>query len=243
MQYLQAAIDRAGRRPRRPDRRRHAAGAARADRRARSSALILRARAAHRRCSCAARTARATRPAPSAGDPRRRWRTAAKSCRSTSVATLERVDGPVKVRARERARAWRWCRRTSRAATWWASSTRRKAAVGRRGHSCRTGYRIAWGGQFENQQRAAQRLAIVVPVALGLIFCPAVRHLRLGARRRCWCLTNIPFALIGGVFALCDVGRVPVGAGLGRLHRAAGHRGAERRGAGQPLQPAARAAA
>ncbi|MBN4842152.1 efflux RND transporter permease subunit, partial [Citrobacter braakii] len=32
------------------------------------------------------------------------------------------------------------------------------------------GYRITWGGQFENQQRAAQRLALVVPVALGLIF-------------------------------------------------------------------------
>ncbi len=33
-----------------------------------------------------------------------------------------------------------------------------------------TGYRISWGGQFENQQRAAARLTVVVPVALGLIF-------------------------------------------------------------------------
>ncbi|TAM28951.1 MAG: efflux RND transporter permease subunit, partial [Nevskiaceae bacterium] len=32
------------------------------------------------------------------------------------------------------------------------------------------GYRLSWGGQFENQQRAAQRLALVVPVALALIF-------------------------------------------------------------------------
>jgi cobalt-zinc-cadmium resistance protein CzcA len=29
------------------------------------------------------------------------------------------------------------------------------------------GYRLAWGGQFENQQRAAARLGLVVPVALG----------------------------------------------------------------------------
>jgi cobalt-zinc-cadmium resistance protein CzcA len=29
------------------------------------------------------------------------------------------------------------------------------------------GYHLAWGGQFENQQRAAQRLGLVVPVALG----------------------------------------------------------------------------
>ncbi len=28
------------------------------------------------------------------------------------------------------------------------------------------GYSLTWGGQFENQQRAAQRLMIVVPVAL-----------------------------------------------------------------------------
>ena len=33
-----------------------------------------------------------------------------------------------------------------------------------------TGYRLVWGGQFENQQRAMRRLMIVVPVALLLIF-------------------------------------------------------------------------
>ena len=32
------------------------------------------------------------------------------------------------------------------------------------------GYRLSWGGQFENQQRAAKRLATVVPIALALIF-------------------------------------------------------------------------
>jgi len=32
------------------------------------------------------------------------------------------------------------------------------------------GYRMTWGGSFENQQRTAQRLAVVVPVALALIF-------------------------------------------------------------------------
>ncbi|MFX6182588.1 efflux RND transporter permease subunit, partial [Acinetobacter baumannii] len=33
-----------------------------------------------------------------------------------------------------------------------------------------TGYRMSWGGQFENQQRAAARLGVVVPISLGLIF-------------------------------------------------------------------------
>jgi cobalt-zinc-cadmium resistance protein CzcA len=37
----------------------------------------------------------------------------------------------------------------------------------RRSFGVPAGYRIAWGGQFENQQRAAARLAVVVPVGAG----------------------------------------------------------------------------
>jgi cobalt-zinc-cadmium resistance protein CzcA len=44
------------------------------------------------------------------------------------------------------------------AATWSASSRRRKAKVAQE-VKLPTGYRMAWGGQFENQQRAAARLA------------------------------------------------------------------------------------
>jgi len=64
-----------------------------------------------------------------------------------------------------------------------------------------SGYYVTWGGQFENQQRAMQRLAIVVPVALFLIFLllftafNALRHAFL-------ILANIPFALIGGIVSL-----------------------------------------
>jgi len=63
------------------------------------------------------------------------------------------------------------------------------------------GYRLAWGGQFENQQRAAQRLSIVVPVAIGLIFL--LLFSTFGSVRQAGLvLLNIPFAMIGGVFAL-----------------------------------------
>jgi len=63
------------------------------------------------------------------------------------------------------------------------------------------GYRIAWGGQFENQQRAAQRLSLVVPIALGLIFL--ILYGVFGSlRQAALVLSNIPFALIGGVIAL-----------------------------------------
>lgn len=63
------------------------------------------------------------------------------------------------------------------------------------------GYRLQWGGQFENQQRAAARLGIVVPVALALVFL--LLFATLGSVRQAGLvLANIPFALVGGVFAL-----------------------------------------
>ncbi|QOW23464.1 CusA/CzcA family heavy metal efflux RND transporter [Lysobacter sp. H23M47] len=63
------------------------------------------------------------------------------------------------------------------------------------------GYRLEWGGQFENQQRAAARLALVVPAALGLIFL--VLFMTFGsARQALLVLFNIPFALVGGMVAL-----------------------------------------
>jgi cobalt-zinc-cadmium resistance protein CzcA len=63
------------------------------------------------------------------------------------------------------------------------------------------GYRVVWGGEFENQRRAAARLAVVVPIALGLIFVVLFATLH-SARQAILILANIPFALIGGVLAL-----------------------------------------
>ncbi len=63
------------------------------------------------------------------------------------------------------------------------------------------GYSIKLGGQFENQQRAAARLAIVVPVAIGLIFL--ILFATFGSiKQALLILSNIPFAMIGGVFGL-----------------------------------------
>ncbi len=63
------------------------------------------------------------------------------------------------------------------------------------------GYGTEWGGQFENQQRAAARLALVVPVALLMIFF--ILFATFGSiRQSALVFANIPFALIGGVFAL-----------------------------------------
>jgi cobalt-zinc-cadmium resistance protein CzcA len=63
------------------------------------------------------------------------------------------------------------------------------------------GYVIAWGGQFENQQRATRRLLIVVPLALFLIF--ALLYLMFGSvKQSLLIIMNVPFALVGGIGAL-----------------------------------------
>lgn len=63
------------------------------------------------------------------------------------------------------------------------------------------GYYIDYGGQFENQQRAAQRLGIVVPVSIALIFFMLFSTFR-SIRQAGLIILNIPFAMIGGVVSL-----------------------------------------
>jgi cobalt-zinc-cadmium resistance protein CzcA len=63
------------------------------------------------------------------------------------------------------------------------------------------GYSLAWGGQFENQQRTAARLGLIVPLALGLIFLLLFATFS-SLRQAVLVFANIPFALIGGVVAL-----------------------------------------
>jgi cobalt-zinc-cadmium resistance protein CzcA len=63
------------------------------------------------------------------------------------------------------------------------------------------GYSVEFGGQFENQQRAAARLSLVIPVSLGLIFLLLFSTFG-SVRQATLVLSNIPLAMIGGVFAL-----------------------------------------
>ena len=63
------------------------------------------------------------------------------------------------------------------------------------------GYFVTYGGQFENQQRAAARLALVVPISIVLIFLMLFLTFR-SMRQAGLILLNIPFAMIGGVVSL-----------------------------------------
>jgi cobalt-zinc-cadmium resistance protein CzcA len=63
------------------------------------------------------------------------------------------------------------------------------------------GYETSWGGEFENQERAMARLALVIPLALGITFLllfSAFGSIFDAAIILC----NVPFALIGGVIGL-----------------------------------------
>lgn len=68
------------------------------------------------------------------------------------------------------------------------------------------GYWIEWGGAFENQQRAMAKLALIVPLTIGLIFIllyTAFNSLTYATL----IIANVPFATIGGVIGLAITGQ------------------------------------
>lgn len=117
----------------------------------------------------------------------------------SAVASIERTEGPVKI---DRERGIRMVVVTSnvRGRDLVSFVEEAKAKVTAQ-VKLDEGYSIQWGGQFENQQRAAARLAVVVPIAIGLIFL--ILFATFGSiQQSLLILSNIPFAMIGGVFAL-----------------------------------------
>jgi cobalt-zinc-cadmium resistance protein CzcA len=67
------------------------------------------------------------------------------------------------------------------------------------------GYSIQWSGEFENQKRAMERLTIVVPLSILLIFILLFDAFK-SFKSALLILLNIPFALIGGILALFVTG-------------------------------------
>jgi cobalt-zinc-cadmium resistance protein CzcA len=63
------------------------------------------------------------------------------------------------------------------------------------------GYYMTWGGEFENQQHAMRRLALIVPVSVLLIFALLFNAFD-SPKNAALILLNVPLALIGGIYAL-----------------------------------------
>ncbi|MCP3656835.1 efflux RND transporter permease subunit [Herbaspirillum huttiense] len=132
----------------------------------------------------------------------------------SSIATLERAAGPVKI---DREMGSRYsvviANVSGRDLVGFVQEAQAKVAQKLK---LPTGYRMSWGGQFENQQRAAARLGVVVPISLGLIF--VLLFATFGSiRQALLILSIIPFALVGGIVALWLTGEylsVPASVGF-----------------------------
>ena len=78
------------------------------------------------------------------------------------------------------------------------------------------GYLVEWGGQFELQQKANKRLAVVVPITLGLIFLLLYSSFS-SLQKASLIILNIPLALVGGLVGLFITGEnlsVPASVGF-----------------------------
>ncbi|MBI2779942.1 MAG: efflux RND transporter permease subunit [Gammaproteobacteria bacterium] len=78
------------------------------------------------------------------------------------------------------------------------------------------GYWIEWGGAFENQQRAMAKLAVIVPLTIGLIFILLYTAFN-SVKYATLIIANVPFAAIGGILSLFASGQylsVPAAVGF-----------------------------
>ncbi|MGD9811871.1 MAG: efflux RND transporter permease subunit [Sphingobium sp.] len=134
--------------------------------------------------------------------------------RASDLARVSRVEGPVKLEHENGSRfAMIQAFVSGRDLVGYVDEA--KADIGRT-IELPPGYRLVWGGQFENQQRASARLAVVLPISILMIF--GILYFTLGSiRASVLILTNIPFAMVGGMIALALSGEylsVPASVGF-----------------------------
>jgi heavy metal efflux system protein len=132
----------------------------------------------------------------------------------SAVADLQRTEGPVKIE-RENGARMAVVRSNVRGRDLVGFVEEARARIASE-VVLPAGYRLSFGGQFENQQRTASRLGLVIPVALLLIFLLLFATFT-SVRQALLVFANIPFALIGGVFALALTGEylsVPASVGF-----------------------------
>ncbi len=132
----------------------------------------------------------------------------------TLFAKLERIEGPVLIQ-RERGRRISVviANVSGRDLVGFVDEAKQRVAEQ---ISLPPNYFIEWGGQFENQQRAAARLSLVIPVSIALIFLLLFSTFH-SIRQSVLVLSNIPFAMVGGVLSLWLAGEylsVPASVGF-----------------------------
>ena len=132
----------------------------------------------------------------------------------SQVAELERVEGPAVI---EREDALRYVMVSANVENRdLASFVEEVAEEVRNSVSLPTGYTVSYGGEFENQIRATNNLLTIIPLVLGVILIILFTQLK-ELKLALLILANIPFALVGGVFALWFTGEylsVPASVGF-----------------------------
>jgi cobalt-zinc-cadmium resistance protein CzcA len=159
------------------------------------------------------RSAESVRNSPAEFDAVRITTPDGKTIPLSAVAKLERADGPVKI-DREMGSRYSVVIANVSGRDLVGFVEEAKALVAQQ-VELPNGYRISWGAIREPATRAA-RLSVVVPVALGLIF--VLLFSTFGSvRQALLILSNIPFALVGGIVALWVTGEylsVPASVGF-----------------------------
>ncbi len=121
------------------------------------------------------------------------------SVRLSEVADVVESEGPAQIRRLNRLRTVRVeVNLRGRDLVSWVSEARERV---REKLPLPSGYRIEWGGQFENFERAAERLMVVVPAALLVIFVMLQAIFR-DVRYATAVFMVVPFALVGGIAGL-----------------------------------------
>jgi hypothetical protein len=117
----------------------------------------------------------------------------------SEVATITESEGPAQIRRENRVRIVRVeVNLRGRDLLSWVTEAQQAVAAK---VALPTGYAIQWSGQFENFERASKRLAVVVPIALALIFGMLLWNFG-DVRYAVAVFAVVPFALTGGMVGL-----------------------------------------
>lgn len=121
------------------------------------------------------------------------------------VATIKITEGPVQINREKTHRRWTIQGNIAGRAPSEIVKDMRQAIAEK--ITLPVGYFVEFGGQFENQERAMKKLALVVPIVIGLIFI--LLWMAFGSLRSSLIvMINVPLALIGGVVGLTATGQL-----------------------------------
>jgi cobalt-zinc-cadmium resistance protein CzcA len=115
------------------------------------------------------------------------------------IVKLSEGDGPTSIRHQDRERAVRVdVNLRGRDLVSWVAEARALVA---REVQLESGYRVEWGGQFENFERAQERLRVVLPVVVAIIFGMLLWMFQ-NARLALAVFALVPLSLTGGMLGL-----------------------------------------